>query len=406
MHTAITIDALKVLDAIDRKGSFAGAASELFRVPSAISYTVQKLEEDLNVSIFDRSGHKAVLTSAGRYLLEEGRSLLEAAENLAHTTRQVAQGWETRLRIGFNSLLPAECLFPAIQDFHQLGVPVDVQIIEEVFAGAWDALQSRRVDMVVGADLLSKPAGAVATNPLGEVPFVSAVGAEHPLASETGPLAEADIAQYPAAVAADTSRSLPPGHAGIFRLQRTLTVSNTDHHHRSMQKQHRKSDYTSPRKTETIINSNLQNKDIIIVCLNHPQMTKKWAYRIGFVNDDIGYDLIETKNGNIALDGSIIIGNNTFSSISKILFDRNGKLIFEKTYIGTGCFMDQEDRSIIQTSDLSLLSIGYNIDINSKISFLIKLVFIGSKPLKGSSKINKAGCFTNARAINTNRCWP
>ncbi|MHA7855712.1 LysR substrate-binding domain-containing protein [Marinobacter shengliensis] len=228
MHTAITIDALKVLDAIDRKDSFAGAASELFRVPSAISYTVQKLEEDLNVSIFDRSGHKAVLTSAGRYLLEEGRSLLEAAENLAHTTRQVAQGWETRLRIGFNSLLPAECLFPAIRDFHQLGVPVDVQIIEEVFAGAWDALQSRRVDMVVGADLLSKPAGAFATKSLGEVPFVFAVGAEHPLASVTAPLAEADIAQYPAAVAADTSRSLPPGHAGIFRRQRTLTVSNID----------------------------------------------------------------------------------------------------------------------------------------------------------------------------------
>ena len=131
MHTAITIDALKVLDAIDRKGSFAGAASELFRVPSAISYTVQKLEEDLSVSVFDRTGHKAVLTPAGRYLLEEGRSLLEAAENLAHSTRQVAQGWETRLRIGFNSLLPAQCLFPAIDAFYQLGVPVDVQVVEE-----------------------------------------------------------------------------------------------------------------------------------------------------------------------------------------------------------------------------------------------------------------------------------
>lgn len=228
MHTAITIDALKVLDAIDRKGSFAGAAGELFRVPSAISYTVQKLEEDLNVSIFDRSGHKAVLTPAGRYLLEEGRSLLEAAENLAHTTRQVAEGWETRLRIGFNSLMPADCLFPAIEAFNQLGVPVDVQIVEEVFAGAWDALQSRRVDIIVGADQLSKPAGNFATKALGEVPFVFAVAANHPLASAEEPLAEADIARYPAAVAADTSRSLPPGHAGIFRRQRTLTVSNID----------------------------------------------------------------------------------------------------------------------------------------------------------------------------------
>src|SRR5690554_6485326 len=228
MHTAITIDALKVLDAIDRKGSFAGAAGELFRVPSAISYTVQKLEEDLNVSIFDRSGHKAVLTPAGRYLLEEGRSLLEAAENLAHTTRQVAEGWETRLRIGFNSLMPADCLFPAIEAFNQLGVPVDVQIVEEVLAGAWDALQSRRVDIIVGADQLSKPAGNFATKPLGELPCVFALAANHPLASAEEPLADADMARYQAAVAAEPSRPLPRGQAGNFPRQRTLTVSNID----------------------------------------------------------------------------------------------------------------------------------------------------------------------------------
>ena len=228
MHTAITIDALKVLDAIDRKGSFAGAAAELFRVPSAISYTVQKLEEDLDLQVYDRSGHKAALTPAGRYLLNEGRALLEAAENLAHTTRQVAQGWETRLRIGFNSLIPAQCLFPAIEDFYQLGVPVDVQIVEEVFAGAWDALQSRRVDMIVGADQLSKPAGAFTTKPLGDIPFVFVVAASHPLSGASEPLTNSDIARYPAVVAADTSRSLPPGNAGIFQRQRTLTVSNID----------------------------------------------------------------------------------------------------------------------------------------------------------------------------------
>ncbi|MEP3164781.1 MAG: LysR substrate-binding domain-containing protein [Marinobacter sp.] len=228
MHTAITIDALKVLDAIDRKGSFAGAANELFRVPSAISYTVQKLEEDLNVAIFDRTGHRAALTPAGRYLLEEGRTLLEAAENLAHTTRQVAQGWETRLRIGFNSLLPAECLFPAVKEFYELGVPVEVQLVEEVFAGSWDALQSRRVDLVVGADQISKPAGSFTTTPLGEMRFVYAIAPDHPLATATQPLTEEDIAPFPAAVAADTSRSLPPGHAGIFRRQRTITVANID----------------------------------------------------------------------------------------------------------------------------------------------------------------------------------
>ncbi|MDV2080880.1 LysR substrate-binding domain-containing protein [Marinobacter xestospongiae] len=228
MHTNITIDALKVLDAIDRKGSFAGAANELYRVPSAISYTVQKLEEDLGVEVFDRSGHRAALTPAGRYLLEEGRSLLEAAEALAHTTRQVAQGWETRLKIAFNCLLPLEALFGAIREFHALGVPVEIQVLEEVFAGTWDALQSRRADLVVGADNVSKPAGQFTTHRLGRMPFVYAVAPDHPLTRARQPLREADIEQFHAAVAADSTRQLPAGSAGIFRRQRSLTVSNLD----------------------------------------------------------------------------------------------------------------------------------------------------------------------------------
>ncbi|MBC7184175.1 MAG: LysR family transcriptional regulator, partial [Marinobacter sp.] len=126
------------------------------------------------------------------------------------------------------SLLPAECLFPAIRDFYQLGVPVDVQIVEEVFAGTWDALQSRRVDLIIGADNLSKPAGNFTIRALGEMAFVFAVAADHPLARAEEPLSEEDISRYPAAVAADTSRSLTPGHAGIFRRQRTLTVANID----------------------------------------------------------------------------------------------------------------------------------------------------------------------------------
>ena len=54
MAYAITLDALRVLDTIDRKGSFGAAADALFRVPSALSYTVNKLESDLGINIFDR----------------------------------------------------------------------------------------------------------------------------------------------------------------------------------------------------------------------------------------------------------------------------------------------------------------------------------------------------------------
>jgi DNA-binding transcriptional LysR family regulator len=72
---AITIEALLVLDAIEHRGSYAAAAEQLGKVPSALSYIVQKLEEQLNVTVFQLQGMRAVLTPAGKHLLTEGRKM-------------------------------------------------------------------------------------------------------------------------------------------------------------------------------------------------------------------------------------------------------------------------------------------------------------------------------------------
>src|ERR1043166_2485062 len=95
----LTLDALQVLDAVDRKGSFAAAAEELHRGPSAITYSVQQLEGGLGIQVFDRRGHRAVLTEAGRELLNEGRHLLRAASEHECRVRQGAKGWEGGRRI-------------------------------------------------------------------------------------------------------------------------------------------------------------------------------------------------------------------------------------------------------------------------------------------------------------------
>ena len=47
----LTLDALRVLDAIDRKGSFAAAADDLHRVPSAVTYSVRQVEEGLGIAL-------------------------------------------------------------------------------------------------------------------------------------------------------------------------------------------------------------------------------------------------------------------------------------------------------------------------------------------------------------------
>ncbi|NMU34223.1 LysR family transcriptional regulator, partial [Vibrio parahaemolyticus] len=84
MQSPITLEALHILDAIDRRGSFAAAANELDRAPSSLSYQIQKLEQDLDIIIFDRSGHKAHFTEAGKLILERGRAILQASEKLVN----------------------------------------------------------------------------------------------------------------------------------------------------------------------------------------------------------------------------------------------------------------------------------------------------------------------------------
>ena len=74
---SLTPDALLMMDTIARTGSFAAAARELGKVPSALTYSVRQLEEALDVLLFDRSSRQAQLTPAGTELLLEGRRLLQ-----------------------------------------------------------------------------------------------------------------------------------------------------------------------------------------------------------------------------------------------------------------------------------------------------------------------------------------
>ncbi len=100
----ITIEVLEILDAIDRRGSFAKAAEEMNKATSAVSYGVQKLEEQLDIALFQRQGRRSVLTPAGRLVLEEGRKILDTTARLADKAREVATGWEPRIHIAVESL--------------------------------------------------------------------------------------------------------------------------------------------------------------------------------------------------------------------------------------------------------------------------------------------------------------
>lgn len=215
MYSPITLDALRTLDAIDRRRSFAAAADELFRVPSAVSYTVSKLEEELGIELFDRSRRKAELTAVGRLLLEQGRHILTATEELTAMAKQAADGWEMELRLCVDSVLDCEPIYDLIKAFQEVQPRTEVRLIEEVLGGSWDALNAERCDIVIGAEG-DPPSQGFGMHALGHVVFEFAVAAGHPLTLLPQPVELAEIQKYPVVVVADSSRHLPARSTGLL----------------------------------------------------------------------------------------------------------------------------------------------------------------------------------------------
>ncbi len=220
----LSLEALSVLDAIERTGSFTQAAQELYRVPSAISYAVRKLEDDLDVELFDRSGPRPKLTNAGRALLHEGRLLLQAARTLEERTRRIATGWEDELRVAVHQLLPLERLIPVCTEFYALQGGTRLSLSSEVLGGNWDALHTGRADLVVGAPGDHPSGGGYSTRALGAVRLCFAMAPSHPLARVPEPLANTDLQAHRTIKLADSSRELRPQSRGVIGSRDTLVV--------------------------------------------------------------------------------------------------------------------------------------------------------------------------------------
>lgn len=220
----LSLDALQILDAIDRRGSFAAAGKALHKVPSTISYTVSKLEEDLGVQLFDRVGPRAHLTPAGEALLEEGRHLLRAARELEMRVRRVASGWEAELTVAVDSMFVPALLAEDVRAFTAVAEQTRMRLIGESLSGTWEALLDRRADLLVGAAGEGPSGGGYVVEPMGVVRFVFAVAPSHPLAAASEPLGREQLAAHCAIAVADSARRLLPRTVGLLMGQETVTV--------------------------------------------------------------------------------------------------------------------------------------------------------------------------------------
>lgn len=231
---ALTPEALAMMDTIARTGSFAAAARELGKVPSALTYSVRQLEDALDVLLFDRSSRQAQLTAAGTELLHEGRRLLQEIDAVANRVKRVASGWEAQLSVSVDDIISAPTMFDLVGAFFALGDGGDtaqgpatrLRLRTDVLAGTWEALVSGQVDLAIGVSGDHRNPGGIERRPLGELSFVFCVAPHHPLAPLTAPLSDEQLVHQRAVAVADTAQRMTPLTVNLLPGQDVLTVPN------------------------------------------------------------------------------------------------------------------------------------------------------------------------------------
>nr|WP_249729299.1 LysR family transcriptional regulator [Acidovorax sp. CCYZU-2555] len=219
----MSLEAIEIVDAIARHGSFAAAAERLYKVPSTISYAVSKLEDQLGLALFVRNGPRVALTPAGQEMLKEGRWLLAAARQLESRMRQISTGFEAEIRLVHDSLIPTSAFNPDICAFEDMNCGTRLRIGSEALTGTWETLREGRADLIIAAGE-GPPGGGYKAVAVGSLEFAFCVTPTHPLARLQRPLVRDDLLEHTAIVVGDGARSSADRTVGLLMGQRRITV--------------------------------------------------------------------------------------------------------------------------------------------------------------------------------------
>lgn len=231
MLDALTLDQVRTFVAIADSGSFRAAARKLSRVQSGVSVSIANLEAQLGVELFDRSGHRPVLTPQGQVLLGNARDIILRVDLLRAKARGFAEGVETELGIAVDTLYPLQRVGRAISRMRQTFPSVSVRVRVEPLGGPLEALKQKRcaLSVMVGEDFRDP---RIRFDALASITQLAVVAAAHPLAQGApGRVLEAlDLADHLQIVLSDPSDMSAGRNFGVISPQ-TCRVNTQDAKH-------------------------------------------------------------------------------------------------------------------------------------------------------------------------------
>ncbi len=193
----MNIKHLEHLLALADTGSFSRAAEKLFITQSALSRSIQSLEQDLGGKVLDRIGKRNELTPLGADVVARARHIVRDAAELRHSAKLLQGGGTGAICVGLGSgpaallMVPLMCA-AATRPGMRVAVtqgPVELQILQ---------LRSRQLDAMVVDMRRVIPAADLNIESLVELKAGFVARANHPLAGKKN-VSLPDVLRYPVA---------------------------------------------------------------------------------------------------------------------------------------------------------------------------------------------------------------
>ena len=153
----MTLQQLRYILAIDQYRHFGKAAVACGLTQSTLSLMVKKLEEELDVRLFDRNAHPVVPTEMGRKVIDRAKVVLYNVEQIVEMTRSEKEALSGPLKIALISTV-SPVLVPGL--FKYLGEhfpSIALQTEEMLSSTIKDKLRKAEVDMGILAGPLHDP---------------------------------------------------------------------------------------------------------------------------------------------------------------------------------------------------------------------------------------------------------
>lgn len=201
---AVTIDQLRVFRRVAEAGSFSAAARAMHRAQSAVTYAVQKLEDQLGTPLFDRSAYRPVLSDAGRALLPRASRILEELDAFGTQARAIAGGLEPEVALVVDSMFSAPIVLRALGEFQREFPLVQLRVYVESLGATAQAVLDRTAVLGIALDFAAtRP--ELETIPMGDIELVPVAAPGHPLAGIKGRIHPEQVRDHVQLVLTDRS---------------------------------------------------------------------------------------------------------------------------------------------------------------------------------------------------------